>query len=292
MNYFYHNNCIICESKENEVILIKENYKYMRCKNCGLIFVNPTPILTKEEMNNLSENTWFPTLKNEFTIEHLYKYPSYERQFYALYKYVKKGKMLDIGCGAGYFLYHAKNKGFECFGVEVSEVAVNYIKKVLKINNIFLGELKDADFISNFFDAIRCCHVLEHTANPVEILKEINRIIKKGGILQLGIPNSEDFLSYIKNLYHKIRRKYKKSKYSCWVFPPVHLYGFTKNNIKLLLEKSGFKILHSFTAGYGNRTYRPFVFNTSTKTIIEETIDFFWGGIFDNGSFIYIYAKK
>lgn len=294
MNFLHHKNCIVCENKEFELLLTKENYKYIKCENCGLIFVNPTPILTKEEMDKLNENEWLPTLRTfrDFrdSLKNFYSHPEYERQFYAFYKYVKKGKILDIGCGTGYFLYSAKKMGFEPFGIDVCEVAIKYIKNMFGIDG-FCGELKEAKLPSDYFDGIRCAHVLEHVVNPIQTLKEINRIIKKGGILQIGVPNEDAFCHILRNLYHKIRKKYKKEKYSCCVFPPVHFYGFTKKSIKILLKKTNFNILRCFTTGRGDRIYAPFVFNTSLKTIIEEVIDLF-GSTWGRGSLLYIYAQK
>lgn len=95
------------------------------------------------------------------------------------------GRVLDIGCGAG-FLLSGINDKWEKFGVEVSHFAAEYAKKEGKI---YVGELQDAHFPNEFFDLIVMHHVIEHIKDPISIIVEVHRILKKSGILLLGTPD-------------------------------------------------------------------------------------------------------
>ncbi len=87
-----------------------------------------------------------------------------------------KGNILDIGCGSGKYLVKLSN-WLTVFGLDVSEVAAVEAQK--KGIDIFIGNLKDARYPSNFFDAIVMIHVLEHIYDPSELIKEIYRILKR-----------------------------------------------------------------------------------------------------------------
>ena len=79
-------------------------------------------------------------------------------------------------------------------------------------------------------DAILLCHVIEHLAEPIEILKECLSILKPGGILIMLTPNSE-------SLGHRLFGRN-------WLHldPPRHLYLFNSSNMRRILEQTGFEI--------------------------------------------------
>jgi SAM-dependent methyltransferase len=83
----------------------------------------------------------------------------------------------------------------------------------------------------DFFDIITLNHVLEHTNNPNEVLSKIKEIINKKGILIIGVPNSKS-LAY---------RLFGKNWYQLDI--PRHIINYSDYNLKLLLNKNGFKII-------------------------------------------------
>lgn len=95
------------------------------------------------------------------------------------------GVILDIGCGIGAVL-EGIDDGWEKHGVEVSKYAA---AKANNYGKIFLGELHNAKYPSNYFDAILLFHVIEHLNSPIEVLIEIHRILKDGGYLIVGTPD-------------------------------------------------------------------------------------------------------
>jgi|TARA_B100002003_G_scaffold170875_1_gene158850 SAM-dependent methyltransferase len=97
----------------------------------------------------------------------------------------KPGKILDVGCGLGYLLSGVSDK-WSRFGVEVSSFAAKYAKEW---GEIFVGELKDANFKQGYFDLIVLYHVIEHIDNPEDIIGQIYKILKDSGTLILGTPD-------------------------------------------------------------------------------------------------------
>ena len=98
------------------------------------------------------------------------------------------GRMVDIGCGLGFFLSGVSDS-WEKHGVEVSEFAAEHAKKWGKIHH---GTLESAAYPDNHFDLVMLYHVIEHVDDPVALIKEINRILKPGGKLILGTPDFDN----------------------------------------------------------------------------------------------------
>ena len=97
--------------------------------------------------------------------------------------------LLDIGCGAGLNASYLKEKGYEIYGIDVSQIAIDKFNK-----KGFKGKIMDIsqtlEFEENFFDVIFASEVIEHISYTEGFLKETKRILKPGGILYLSTPNS------------------------------------------------------------------------------------------------------
>jgi SAM-dependent methyltransferase len=142
-------------------------------------------------------------------------------------RYVKNGRALDIGCGSGVFLSVLKRYGWEVEGVELKDVAAKVAKEKNDIN-VFVGNLIEARFEESTFDFVSFNHSLEHIPNIVEILAEVKRILKPGGIIYIEVPN-------VASLSQRISGEY-------WLHwdAPRHLYSFSPSTLKKLMIKVGF----------------------------------------------------
>lgn len=108
--------------------------------------------------------------------------------------------ILDIGCGAGYFLYliyeRYRESGFtpSPVGVEISMNQLSYMvrrmaKEGVKDALAVHGNGEFLPFADESFDLITCSEVLEHIRNPVRALREMRRMLKPGGKLLLSTPS-------------------------------------------------------------------------------------------------------
>lgn len=98
-------------------------------------------------------------------------------------------RVCDCGHGLGWLL-SALPDSWEKHGVEVCREAHEYAKGHYGIKSFF-GELWEARYPDEFFDVVTCWHVLEHVADPIELICEIRRVLKRGGLLLLGTPDFE-----------------------------------------------------------------------------------------------------
>ncbi|MBN2454479.1 class I SAM-dependent methyltransferase [Candidatus Woesearchaeota archaeon] len=119
-------------------------------------------------------------------------------------KYCPNGKgkrLLDVGCGDGSFALMIKNRyGFDAEGVDIAGKAVQRANRSgvkAKVCNIE----KKLPYESGRFDAVILCEVIEHIFDTESLIKEIYRVMKKGGLLFLTTPNVASLTSRIRLLF-------------------------------------------------------------------------------------------
>ncbi|QSR88592.1 class I SAM-dependent methyltransferase [Methylacidiphilum caldifontis] len=98
-----------------------------------------------------------------------------------------KGKLLDVGCGNGAFLYFMKQLGWEVEGIEPDPTAAK-ICKDLGIT-VIESPIEECSLKQEFYDAITLSHVIEHLPNPKEVLVELFSSLKPQGTLVSISPN-------------------------------------------------------------------------------------------------------
>jgi len=154
-------------------------------------------------------------------------------------------RLLDVGCGDGDFLFMAKDKFKQLYGVDISSMRIakakNRAREMFMENKFYFFE-QDVDeglhFPDSFFDAVTCIAVLEHVFNPPRVVHEINRVLKIGGIFIVQVPN-------IAWLPYRIQLFFGKLPVTGGVYMGAdweHLHNFTKESLSLLLSENRFKI--------------------------------------------------
>jgi len=101
----------------------------------------------------------------------------------------KDSKILDIGCGTGRHSIFLAKKGFDVIAIDPSKTGLEIAKKKaekLKIN-FKVGKKEKINFENNYFDAVIITNVLSHSliSDIKKSVKEINRVLKKGGFVIL-----------------------------------------------------------------------------------------------------------
>jgi len=141
--------------------------------------------------------------------------------------YRKTGRILDIGCGDGYFLEEAKKMGWEVYGTEYTDTAIEVCSK--KGIQMHQGKLNPDYYDSNYFDVITSFEVLEHINNPSEEVKNIYSVLRTGGLVYLTTPN-----------FNAIERFILKDEYSVICYPE-HLSYYTPKTLNYLFQTNGFQ---------------------------------------------------
>ena len=159
----------------------------------------------------------------------------HSRRFHEVSKVVKevKGPFIDIGCHAGTFTEQILRKinSKKVYGVDLSPSAIALASKKIPHGKFKIADGAKLPFKSNFFEAAFCLEMLEHVDNPVEVLKEIKRVLKKGGYLVLLVPTDSylfRFIWFVWTLYYPVWRH-------------AHVQSFRSDSLEKLLKKLKFK---------------------------------------------------
>jgi len=286
---------------------ISGKFRLVKCIKCGLIFINPRPSFNelkrhypKDEYYSLSKiKTKEDSKKTRFKIflYNIYFNPETKknllRVLFSPFKFLVRGakiilgkKLLDVGSGSGQFLYEMKHFGLETYGVEPGDFDKKSAKKYGL--NIKKTDLIKAKYPSNFFDIVTIYHVLEHVDNPSEILKEIKRILKKGGTLIIGVPNTNSLA----------QRLFRSNWISFDV--PRHLFDFSEEILIKYLKKNSFKIKKIRYNSRPNQFSVSMVYllNINSKGVIVKMLDIIFlpltylVNLFRIGDQIEIYCEK
>ncbi len=178
--------------------------------------------------------------------------------------------MIDIGSGYGEFLTAANKRGWEVFGIEPSKKFVDYAKDKygLDIQN---SDIEKTNFPDDYFDVVTLNMVLEHIDNPHSLISKIYRILKKGGVLFIEVPNTDSLLLKLIKIYYRLKSK----DWSPLLSPlhyPYHSYGYNILSLKLLYTLNGFGPLKFFIRGIGLRGFRPHAKPNRFKNLIMNLL--------------------
>lgn len=110
--------------------------------------------------------------------------------------YVVPQKVLDVGCGNGYFLkYVSLTRDWELFGVDQSEKAIEVARSRVPEAQLFTADVEKLPFRDNGFDIVFCMETLEHLSRPERAINEMKRVVRPGGKIVVQVPYKDDIPS-------------------------------------------------------------------------------------------------
>lgn len=234
--------CNLCKSSDSEKLFEKDGYSIVKCSSCSLIYVGEN--ITDAELKELYGEKYYKSdddrLFSDYMAEEPARLASAESRITKLREFFPfEGKLLDVGCAAGFFL-EASKKYYDVYGVEFSEYSSSYARDRFELN-VFTGSLEEATFPANEFDIITMWDVIEHVIDPKLLLTEAARILKPGGMILIATGDVDSIHARL-------------SKRGWGLFsPPWHLYFFSRKSLSSLAEQSGLKSTHILTSGVISR---------------------------------------
>lgn len=238
--------CNLCGESDTTPFFTLKGFNLVKCRRCRLIYVNPRP--APQALYGMYDEGYFVHRDNCYTGEYFGYYDyignkdkikrSFVQRLKTIENFRSPGKLLDVGCAAGYFLSSARERGWQASGLDISAFAVGLARKELGEGSVKLSTLLEAGYPAESFDAVTLWDVLEHLPDPSANLKEAWRILKPGGILGLVIPNAGSPAAIILGRWWPEFRRIKE-----------HIYFFTKPTILNMLKKAGFDLMLMESAG-------------------------------------------
>lgn len=153
-------------------------------------------------------------------------------------------RILDVGCGKGFFVRELSRFGFQVEGIDLSATAIKAGTEKWGISGLRVGRLEFQEDWADRFDAVTAWATIEHTPDPRAFLKSISRCLKPGGYLFLDTGLAGDFIDrYAPGLIQ-------------WYDAPQHLFVFSRSGLEILLKESGFSIISCDTSFERTKTRR------------------------------------
>jgi SAM-dependent methyltransferase len=233
-----NDNCMLCHASNFRVIYRKGRWYYRQCRRCSLVALYPKPTL-QELIKNYTD--YLPTNRKEINKWESMMKPinSASANLITSKTGISKGRLLDIGCGYGFFLNEMKSRGWQVEGIEISQTGRQYIRDTWHIN-VYSEPLEHCNIQENTYDVVTLFYVIEHVHDPGLLLKTVHTILKPGGCILLRWPHTTPIVRVLGPL----------SRHLDLYHTPYHLYDFSPRTIKKLLHLSNFKDIETVIGGY------------------------------------------
>jgi len=180
--------CPWCHSSKYEKWgALVNNFETVKCLNCELIFIIKR--LNESGLNKYYTNYLSHTHQADISMNKK-RQRMYEIEFDLIKRFAKPTNVLDVGCSGGYFLDFFQKHGFECFGFEIGQEALEEASKKYKV---WTGNFEEIS-IPMHFDLIILRGVIEHIPYPKKYLKKATELINEGGLIYItSTPNAKAF---------------------------------------------------------------------------------------------------
>jgi len=226
--------CPLCGSDKGNPLFEWRTRRMVRCAGCSLVYRNPRPTLadvrgayTAEQIDQNLEERVGRRRSHQFR-RFLDSFPD------------RPGRLLDIGCGYGFFLKMAGEYGWEAVGVDLNPKGIAYAKERLRVNAI-LGDLRDIHFPDDSFDLVTLWNVVECVPDPLELLRHLGPVLREGGTVFIRTQNEPwQLLSFrLTSVLPRLgwNSMFEKRPFPSFVF---HLSSFSRPTLRLLIENAGF----------------------------------------------------
>ncbi len=234
-----HVDCGLCGGAERQVSFTDGPFSVVKCASCGLTYVTPRLKDTSLIDEVYDEGYWSANSASERgytdyrTAAPLYL-KTYRRRLSIVRRHFPRpGRVLDIGCAAGYFLDVMKGEGWDVLGLEPSAAIFPQTVERLGADHAELGLLGEVELEAGSFDLITMWDVIEHIPDPVAAVREVGKLLAPGGKFLIETQN---VASTTARLLGRRWHHYKHAE---------HIYHFDRSTLARVLDEAGFEILEN-----------------------------------------------
>jgi len=245
-------NCPICNSKAVTPHCTKHNSQYLKCNHCQHCF-----LATKKSSSEYS--TFYESRTSHHASQTKINWDYSNNKYRYVYlpllstlsRFIKSGRLVDVGCSNGAFVKGATKYGWHATGVELEKASAELATS--NDINVINTDLIDANFSSNSIDCITMWQLIEHIEDFEPLLNEIYRILKPGGILAVSTPN-------IQSIAWKILGQKWRA-----VDPKVHLHLFSVDSLARLFQSYDYEVSWFSTRDIKPSTVKDLINRNNSK---------------------------
>jgi 2-polyprenyl-3-methyl-5-hydroxy-6-metoxy-1,4-benzoquinol methylase len=260
--------CPLCAAVDEEVLLavLAEGepalYRLVSCRRCGMHYLNPRPDEASigrfypadyepYQPPQKSFTSWRARLRRylkRISMAHLYGDPPRLKHWYqralaaaaapwfrpsrdslTALPYHGRGRLLDFGCGSGWYLHRMRERGWDVTGIDFSEHAAGGVRQHFGLP-VLVGSLPHPEVAPESFDVITMGCVLEHVHDPHRVVGAAAEALRPGGLLVISVPNIDSWGF----------RYFGEDWWSLEL--PRHLLHFTPPTLRRLVESHGLEV--------------------------------------------------
>jgi 2-polyprenyl-3-methyl-5-hydroxy-6-metoxy-1,4-benzoquinol methylase len=237
-----HVGCCICEDDDGEPVAVGEDFEYgtspdsfivMRCRGCGLFYLNPRPHVN--ELSRIYPPTYhaFNFSCERFGFVYMVRRRLEARRLMSWCRDLpKEARILDVGCGDGFHLVLLHEYGgpqWRLEGVDMSAAAV--AQAVANRVTVHEGSVETLDLDRDAYDLILLIQTIEHLENPAETLAAIRSLLRPGGAVVVVTDNSDS-----------LDARLFRGRYWGGYHFPRHWNLFTRSTLSALAAKVDLKV--------------------------------------------------
>src|SRR3989338_750259 len=144
----------------------------------------------------------------------------------------RKGRLLEIGCAAGFFAVEARDRGWQVTGIDISQPMVDYARNKFSLEAyaVSLEALDPQTHLQirqDSFDVVTCWGTTSNFVKPLDNFRKINGLLKDSGIFIFNATNHRSLTAHFVG--------------SHWfLYGPSSAHIYSLGSIRKLLKISGF----------------------------------------------------
>lgn len=232
--------CPACGSVEARTKYLEPPFRVVQCGSCSLVYLaNPPDEPTLYEEYHARTQAAVDSYRSDSHDKNLAELYAINAQRMAMVMSAKSsGKLLDIGCGRGFFMKTARESGFQVSGIDVSNNAVGYARDILGLV-VSTDSLDQLISRREQFDLITAWHVLEHFIDPIGTLRSIRTLLAENGICFVEVPN-----------LNSLKFQLARNKWEGGNHPLYHRSFFTSGTLHRAFLNAGFSAVKRLQLSY------------------------------------------
>ena len=222
--------------------------EYQKQKH-DLGFFQASPLPTEEELAHFYSEQYFQSTasnhgvyKKDYSQEEIafFKNQALVAEFiWKRFTLKDSGRLLDVGCGEGFFLDFFQKRGWHIEGCDFASDGLEHHNRDL-LKYFVQGDIftitKDKAWRNERYDSLNLGNVLEHVTDPIQLLLNLKNLLHEKSLLRIVIPN--DFTKFQELLLEK-----GMLSKETWFNPPVHLNYFSVESLKNVFQKTGLRVV-------------------------------------------------
>ena len=221
---------------------VRDGFQILRCPGCGLLFRADPP--DPGELTELYGDAYFEAAEADGRLQGE-GYPDYLedeelhrrnalRRLELLERNVERGRLLDVGCAAGFFVDEARRRGWVALGVELAPSMAAYAREELGVD-VIEARFDRAEIPGGGFDAVTMWDYIEHTLDPVADLRRAHDLLRPGGVVMVSTGDAGSIVARVSG-----RRWHLLT-------PRHHNFFFDRQTLGHALTEAGLRVRHQST---------------------------------------------